>query len=301
MARVAFFGGTGKMGEPMAAHLINAGHSVVVVAHRDRAGIDRLTAKGATEAPTASAAAQQTEMAVLVLPTSDEVEAVLFDAHGLAEGMSPGYVVIDMGTGYPAQTRRLAAKLGDHHGRFLDAPITGGAKGAKDGTLAIMVGGDAAVLETVRPVLSRMGSQIYHFGDVGAGHTAKLVQNMISIMTYGALAEGYVLAAAAGLDVEQVYEMMAAVPAASPTLKSMMPKVFKRGFKDVTFRLDLVHKDIRQASQLGRELAVPLPTTNGAIELLEIARALGFGSEDQTAVIRGLETIRGVEVKGRGA
>jgi 2-hydroxy-3-oxopropionate reductase len=271
------------------------------VAHSQRAGVDRLIARGATEVATASAAARQTQMAVLVLPTSDDVEAVIFGANGVAEGMPPGYIVIDMGTGYPVQTRRLAAQLSDRHARFLDAPITGGVKGAKEGTLAIMVGGDAGVLETVRPVLNRMGSHIYHFGEVGAGHTAKLVQNMISIMTYAALAEGYVLAAAAGLDVEKVYEMMAAVPAASPTLKSMMPKVLKRAFKDVTFRLDLVHKDIRQASQLGRELAVPLPTTNGAIELLELARALGFGAEDQTAVIRGLETIRRVEVKGHGA
>ena len=298
MARIAFFG-VGLMGEPMAGHLLDAGHTVVVVAHRNRAGVERLVARGAAEAASPAEAAERTEAAIMMLPTADEVEAMLFGTGGVAASMPRGYVVIDMGTSYPPQTRRLAARVLERGGRFLDAPVTGGPGGARDGTLVIMVGGDHAALESVRPILAAMGSQIYHFGGVGAGHTAKLVQNMIGIMSAAGIAEGFVLAKAAGLDVERLFEMLGSSTSASPLLKAMMPKVFQRGFDQVNFRLDLAYKDIRQATQLAREMTVPLPAANGATELLQLARALGFGAQDSTAVIRGLETLLHIEVRGR--
>ena len=152
MTRVAFFG-VGLMGEPMAAHLLDAGHGVAVVAHRSRAGVERLVGKGAVEGSTALEAVERTEIAIMMLPTADEVEEVLFGAGGAARAMAPGYTVIDMGTSFPPQTRRLAARVAERGGRFLDAPVTGGTKGARDGTLTIMVGGDAETFERVKPVL----------------------------------------------------------------------------------------------------------------------------------------------------
>ena len=297
MARVAFFG-VGLMGEPMAGHLLDAGHGVVVVAHRSRAGVGRLVGKGAVEGSTALEAVERTEIAIMMLPTADEVEEVLFGAGGAARAMAPGYTVIDMGTSFPPQTRRLAARVAERGGRFLDAPVTGGTKGARDGTLTIMVGGDAATLESVRPLLAAMGSQIYHFGGVGAGHTAKLVQNMIGIVSAAAIAEGFALAASAGLDCERLFQMLSASTSASPLLRAMVPKVFARAFDQVNFRLDMAYKDLRQATQLGREMTVPLPAANGAAELMQLARALGFGSQDSTAVVRGLETLLKIEIKG---
>jgi 2-hydroxy-3-oxopropionate reductase len=297
MARIAFFG-VGLMGEPMAGHLLDAGHTVVVVAHRNRAGVDRLAARGAAEAASPAEAAERTEAAIMMLPTADEVEAILFGEGGAGTAMPRGYTVIDMGTSYPPQTRRLAERVLERGGRFLDAPVTGGPGGARDGTLVIMVGGHPATFESVRPILAAMGSQIYHFGDVGAGHTAKLVQNMIGITSAAAIAEGFVLAKAAGLDVERLFEMLGSSTSASPLLKGMIPKVFHRGFDQVNFRLDLAYKDIRQATQLAREMTVPLPAANGATELLQLARALGFGAQDSTAVIRGLETLLRIEVRG---
>jgi len=299
MARVAFFG-VGQMGEPMAGHLLSAGHALVLVAHHSRTGVERLVGKGAVEASSAADAVRRTDVAIMMLPTADEVEEVLFEPGQAASAMAPGYTVIDMGTSYPPQTRRLAARVAERGGRFLDAPVTGGPKGAQDGTLTIMVGGDEATLESVRPLLAAMGSSIFYFGGIGAGHTAKLVQNMIGIVSAAAIAEGFALAAAAGLDVEKVYEMLASSTSASPALKSMVPKVFARAFDQVNFRLDLAYKDIRQATQLAREMTVPLPAANGATELLQLARALGFGGQDSTAVIRGLETILRLEVKGGG-
>lgn len=297
MARVAFFG-VGLMGEPMAGHLLDAGHTVVVVPHRNRAGVDRLVARGALEAASPAEAAERTEAAIMMLPTADEVEAILFGADGIASEMPRGYTVIDMGTSYPPQTRRLAARVLEQGGRFLDAPVTGGPGGARDGTLVIMVGGDRATLESARPLLTAMGSQIYHFGDVGAGHTAKLVQNMIGIVSAAGIAEGFALAKAASLDVAKLYDMLGSSMSASPLLKAMIPKVFQREFDQVSFRLDLAYKDIRQATQLAREMTVPMPAANGATELLQLARALGFGAQDSTAVVRGLETLLDIEVRG---
>ncbi len=200
MARVAFFG-VGIMGEPMVVRLLGAGHGVVVVPHRARAAVERVVAQGAVEARAPADAVRQTEVGIMMLPRGEDVEALLFGEDGAAAGMGPGYTVIDMGTGFPPTTRRVAARVLERGGRFLDAPVTGGPRGARDGTLTVMVGGADATLAAVRPILEALGSRIFHFGDVGAGHTAKLVQNMIAIIASAGIAEGFALAAAAGLDV----------------------------------------------------------------------------------------------------
>lgn len=297
MAKVAFFG-AGLMGEHMAGHLLDAGHGVVLVAHRNREPIERLVAHGATEAASPAEAARRTDVAITVLPTSRDVEEILFGQSGLAGATAPEYVVIDMGTGYPPDTRRIAAQFIGKGGRFIDAPVTGGPSGAKAGTLTIMVGGNQETLDAVRPLLEAMGRHIHHFGEVGAGHTAKLVQNMIAIIASAGIAEGLALAAAARLDVGKFFTMLSSSTANSPALQYVVPKVFKRAFDDVGFRLDMAHKDIKQATALAREMTVPLPVANGATELLQLARALGFGHLDSSAVIRGLETILGIEVRG---
>ncbi len=299
MAQVAFFG-VGLMGELMVNRLLGARHEVTVVAHRSRAAIERVVAHGATEERMPSEAVRRTEVAITMLPTADDVAEVFFGAGRAAASMGPGYTVIDMGTSFPPDTRRLAARLSEAGGRFLDAPVTGGLRGAQEGTLTIMVGGDEDTLAAVRPILEAMGTHLFHFGGVGAGHTAKLVQNMIGIIAGAGIAEGFVLAAAAGLDVEQLFQMLSSSTSNSPALQSMVPKVMAREFEKVGFRLDMAYKDIRQATALAREMSVPLLAANGATELLQLARALGFGSQDTTAMIRGLETILRIEVRGRG-
>ncbi len=295
MANVAFFG-PGKMGEPMAGHLLDAGHQVVVVPHRDWGPIERLKARGARQAVTPADAARQTEVAIMILPTSGEVEEKLFGPSGIDEAMRPGYTVIDMGTSYPPDTRRLAARVRALGGRFLDAPVTGGPKGAREAALTIMVGGDVPTLESVRPLLAAMGKHIFHFGDVGAGHTAKLVQNLIGIVANAGIVEGFALAAAAGLDVGLLFQMLSSSTSNSPALQHVIPRVFARDFDNISFRLDLSYKDIRQATALARELAIPLLASNGAVELMQLARAAGAGSQDSTAIVRGLEKVLGIEI-----
>ena len=295
MAKIAFFG-VGIMGEPMVNHLLAAGHDVAVVAHRARAPVDRVVAKGAVEAAHPADAIRRSQITITMVPTADDVEAIVF-GEGAAAAVRAGHTVIDMGTSFPPQTRRLAARVFEAGGRFLDAPVTGGPKGAQDGTLTIMVGGEASTLADVRPVLDAMGAHVYHFGPVGAGHTAKLIQNMIGIIANAGIAEGFAFAAAAGIDVEQFFQMLASSTSNSPALQGMVPKVFAGEFERVNFRLDLAYKDIRQATALAREMTVPLPVANGAVELMQLARAFGYGSQDSTAMIRGLEAVLRVEVR----
>ncbi len=297
MSDVAFFG-TGKMGEPMAINFLARGHRILIKPHRHREPIERLVAKGAWEVPTPADAARQSAVAVLIVPTAAEVEEVIFGPAGLAEGMRPGYIIVDMSTGYPPDSRRIASRVQERGGQYLDAPVTGGPGRAEDATLTIMVGGDAGTLAAVRPILEAVGRNIFHFGPTGAGHTAKLVQNMIGIVASAGIAEALVLAKVAGLDVSQVFQMLSSSMANSPLLQRMVPKVLARDFDTVSARLDILYKDIRQATALARELAVPLLVANGTVELMQVARAAGFGAQDGAALIRGLERIAGVEVRG---
>lgn len=284
--------GLGLMGEPMASHLLDAGHDVVVVAHRNRASIERLVAKGAREAENVADAAATTELALMLLPTSNEVETVLFGESGIAAGMTPGYLAVDMGTCYPPDTRRLAQRFQDAGGRFIDAPVTGGVEGARAGTLAVMAGGDPAILDPIRPLFAAFSSEVYHFGELGSGHAAKLIQNMIGWIEVAGVAEGIALAKATGLDLETFFRMLSVSHSNSPIVQWMVPKIFAGAFDNVEFRLTLAHKDIHQAAKLARETTqLPLPVANAATELFQLARALGFGDQDSTAVVRGLEAM----------
>ncbi len=296
MARIAFLG-AGLMGEPMASRLLQAGHNVVVVAHRDRGPIDRLVGRGARGASTPLEAARLTDVAIMMLPTAQDVEAVLFGPQGLAEGLPHGYMVIDMGTSYPPDTRRLAARVRALGGRFVDAPVTGRPSGAKDGTLTIMVGGDLEAVSHVRPILEAMGRHIYYFGPVGSGHTAKLIQNMIGIACSAAIAEGFVLAAASQLNVRELLTMLSSLPSANPALGRFISKVLARDFDTIDVRLDMIFKDICQAISLAQELTVPVAVASGTVQVLQLARALDFGRLDGCAMIRGLENAVGVEVR----
>ncbi|MBI4278080.1 MAG: NAD(P)-dependent oxidoreductase [Armatimonadetes bacterium] len=297
MKRIGFIG-TGIMGQPMATNLLRKGFQVVAMAHRNRKPIEELMALGAEEAKSPKEVAERTDMCGLCLPTSREVEEVILGPKGLAESMKRGYVIADMGTSYPPDTRRLAPRVVERGGEWLDAPISGGPRGAAAGTLCIMVGGEASTLERCRDVLAAMGTNIFHFGPAGNGHMAKHIQNMIGIVHLTAIAEALTLAVKSGLNPEMVYQAVSVSASNSPGFQFMAPKVMKRDFETIAFRLDFAYKDLRQATAAAREAAIPLPVSNAAMELYQIARARGYGHLDETAVIRGLEEILGIEVRG---
>lgn len=297
MLRVALFG-AGLMGEPMAAHLLDRGFSVATVAHRNREPIERLARKGARECGSFMEAAAASDVTLMVLPTSREVEEVLFSAGGMAPAVKPAHVIVDMGTCYPADTRRLAARVEALGGRFLDAPVTGGVEAARAAALTVMVGGDPAVLDSIRPVFDAFSAKIYHFGPIGAGHAAKLVQNMIGWIEVAGIAEGLALAKAAGLELRTFFNMLSHSHSNSPIVQMMVPKVLSGRFDAVDFRLEGAHKDIRQATGLARETTtVPMCVANAAEALFRLSCADGFGHQDWTAIVRALEERLGLEFR----
>lgn len=294
--KVAFLG-AGLMGEPMAGHVLRAGHELFVTAHRNREPVRRLVAAGAVEVGSPAEAAAASDVALMILPTSREVEAVLFGKNGLAAGMRPGFLAVDMGTCYPADTKRLADRFAQAGGRLIDAPVTGGTEGACNGTLSTMGGGDVEAFEQVRPLLATFSSHLYHFGEIGSGHAAKLVQNMIGFIEVAAVAEGLALSKALGLDSASFFDMLTNSHSNSPIIQWMVPKVFAGAF-EAEARLDIAYKDMSQAVKLGREMTkLPLGIANAATEVFQLGRALGFGDQDSTAVVRGLEHILGQEIR----
>jgi len=297
MLRVALFG-AGLMGEPMAGHLLDCGFSVATVAHRNRAPIERLARKGARECGSFAEAVAASDVTLMALPTSREVEEVLFGTGGVAPAVKTGHVIVDMGTCYPADTRRLAARVEALGGRFLDAPVTGGVEAARAAALTVMAGGDPIVLDSIRPVLDAFSAKIYHFGPVGAGHAAKLIQNMIGWIEVAGIAEGLALAKATGLELGTFFSMLSHSHSNSPIVQMMVPKVLSGGFDDIDFRLEGAHKDIRQAAELARETTtVPMSVANAAEALFRLSCADGFGRQDWTAIVRGLEKRLGLEFR----
>ena len=297
MLRVALIG-AGLMGEPMAGHLLDRGFSVATVAHRNRAPIERLARKGSRECGSFAEAVAGSDVTLMVLPTSREVEEVLFGTGGVAPAVKPGHVIVDMGTCYPTDTRRLAARVEALGGRFLDAPVTGGVEAARAAALTVMAGGDPIVLDSIRPVLDAFSAKIYHFGPIGAGHAAKLIQNMIGWIEVAGIAEGLALAKAAGLELSTFFSMLSHSHSNSPIVQMMVPKVLSGGFDEIDFRLEGAHKDIRQAAELARETTtVPMSVANAAEALFRLSCADGFGRQDWTAVVRGLEKRLGLELR----
>ena len=295
--RVALIG-AGLMGEPMAGYLLGRGFPVSVVAHRNRAPVDRLVARGAVECRTSAEAARQSDITLMVLPTSREVEEVLFGEGGVAAAVKPGHVLVDMGTCYPADTRRLAHRVEALGAHFLDAPVTGGVEAARAGVLTVMVGGRLAVVDLIRPALDAFSAKIYHFGPIGAGHAAKLIQNMIGWIEVAGIAEGLALAKASGLELGSFFDMLSHSHSNSPIVQMMVPKVLAGGFDMIDFRLELAHKDIRQAADLARETTtVPMPVANAAEQLFRLGCEDGFGRQDWTAVVRSLERKLGAEFR----
>ena len=284
--RVAFVG-LGTMGRPMASRLVAAGHELVVCDADPHAA----AGFGTSTAPTPAAAAAGADVAIMSLPSPAVVEEVTLGRDGLSEGAGPGAVVIDMSTSPPALARRLADVLARREIDFLDAPVSGGPTGAEAGTLAIMVGGPAAVVERCRPVLAAIGSAVEHVGGHGAGQTVKLCNNLMAACTMAATAEACAILAAEGIDAAQAYEVFTRSTSDSSVLRRRFPLPGVRpehpasnGYAPM-FRLDLLHKDLRFALELAAEDGIETPVAQEAFRAYAAALAAGHGGLDYSAVI----------------
>ena len=251
------FIGLGIMGLPMARNLLKAGYPVCVL-NRSRGPVDKLLAEGATTATTPAAVAAASEIVIAMLPDTPDVESVVLGTGGVASGIKSGSAFIDMSTIDPAMSRRVAKELGAKGVGALDAPVSGGEKGAIEATLSIMIGGDQATFDRVLPILQTMGKNITLVGDAGAGQLTKACNQLIVAVTIEAVAEALALASASGVDPAKVRSALLGGFAQSKILEihgeRMLNKNFQPGFKAKLHKKDL---EIVVAAQNDAHLDLP--------------------------------------------
>ncbi len=256
--RVGFVG-LGIMGTPMAGHLVDAGYRLTVhdIA---RPGVEAMVAKGAADGGSTAGVAGSSDLVITMVPDTPQVEQVLFDPGGLHETMRPGMVLIDMSSISPIATRRFAARMAERGVRMLDAPVSGGQKGAQDATLSIMVGGDEDLFQACRPLFEVMGKNIVHVGDSGAGQACKVCNQIVVGITIQAVAEALTLAKKMGVDAARVRAALLGGFAQSRILELHGQRMLDGNFQP-GFRINLHHKDLNLALSSGHEVGVPLPAT----------------------------------------
>lgn len=290
--RVALIG-LGTMGAPMALNLLKAGHSVVVH-NRTRPQEDALAKAGAERAETPAAASTTVEVVITCVSDTADVQSVILREDGVVHGARPGTLVIDMSTISPTATREIAAALDERGIHMIDAPVSGGSEGAQQGTLSIMVGGDAVHVERAMPVLQALGKTITHVGEVGAGQLTKAINQIIVAGTYWSIAEGMVLGLKAGLDMEKVVQAVGGGAAGSWGLTNRAGNMIDNEYP-LGFRVRLHRKDLLIALEAARELGLPLPMTAYVEQVESSLIGKGYGDEDVSAIARSVREQGGIE------
>lgn len=291
--------GLGIMGAPMARNLLRAGFPLVVW-NRTAARADALVAEGAEAAGCARDVAERTAVTITMLSDSPDVEQVYRAPDGVLAGVNrvpPAHVLVDMSTIAPRVARELAAEAAARGAAMLDAPVSGGDVGAIEGTLSIMVGGDAAALASARPVLEALGSRVTHVGDSGAGQVVKACNQIVVALTLEALGEALVLGSKAGVEPAAIVEALGGGLAASRLLEVRGPKLLARDFEP-GFKLDLHAKDLGIVLATARELGVALPGAALVEQLFHAERSHGHGEADNSTVVRALERLADHRIGG---
>lgn len=289
MSNIGFIG-TGIMGRPMAGHLLAAGHQLYLCRHRTPPPAE-LISGGAVECGSPKEVAQQADIVIMMVPDTPQVKSTLFGDSGVAAGLSPGKLVIDMSSISPLETKAFAARINDVGCDYLDAPVSGGEVGAKGASLTIMVGGSETVFEKASPLLELMGKNITLVGENGAGQTCKIANQIIVALTIEAVGEALVFASKAGVDPARVRKALMGGFAGSKILEVHGERMINRTF-DPGFRIELHQKDLNLALSGARALGISLPNTATAQELFN---ACDKGL-DHSALIKALEGLAGHEL-----
>ena len=278
------------MGRPMAGHLIAAGHEVAVWARRPESTAP-LAEAGARVHATPAELARHCEVVISVVTASADVEHLALGSDGLIDGLAEGAIHVDMSTIAPETARKVAARYAEKGIGWLDAPVSGGEVGARDATLAIMAGGDAAVLERVRPLFACLGKTVVHIGPAGAGQVAKACNQMIMVSAIQACAEAMRLAGAHGVDLHKVREALMGGSAASRVLDVMGGRMARRDFA-AGIQSRLHHKDFAILMEEARQLGAPLPVAAQTWQQLNALMAMGGSRDDTASLLRVLEPVQ---------
>ncbi len=282
------FIGLGIMGTPMALNLIKAGHQLSV---NTRSKVPQeLIDAGAAACANPADVAQQADIIFTMVPDTPDVEKVLFGAAGVAAGLSKGKIVVDMSSIDPIATKEFAKKINALGCDFLDAPVSGGEVGAKAASLTIMVGGEQAIYDQVKPLFDLMGKNINLIGGNGDGQTCKVANQIIVALNIAAVSEALVFASKAGADPAKVRQALMGGFASSRILEVHGERMIKRTFNP-GFRIALHQKDLNLALQGARALNLALPQTANAAQLMQSCAALGHGQADHSALVKALEAL----------
>ena len=280
--RIAFIG-LGIMGLPMAGHLLKAGHTLTVHSRTKSKATDLLHA-GAAWADSPADATKNADVVFVCVTDTPDVDAVLLGEHGVIGSARPGLVVVDHSTISPTATRRFATELAKHDTLLLDAPVSGGDVGARNATLAIMVGGDRGAFDRVLPLLQNLGKTITHCGPSGSGQLTKLVNQILVSVTNLAVSEAMTLAIAGGLDPQKTIDAVAGGAAGSWQLSNLGPKMVAGDFRP-GFMIDLQLKDLRLVHEAATDAGVDLAAANLVTERFQEAQRSGHGRDGTQALI----------------
>ncbi len=298
MKPVIGFVGTGAMGALMAQNLRKAGYPLVVYDLKDKA-MEGLAKAGAEKVFSARELASRSSVVITMLPASPDVEAAVLGPEGVIEGAKSGDIVIDMSSSYPTSTKMICEQLAVKGIRMLDAPVSGGTKGAREGTLAIMVGGEEKDYEECRPILEAMGQNTYYLGKIGAGHTVKALNNLCSACSMVITSEALIVAKKLGLTPEKVIDAINSSSGRSWSSQFKFPTFVLNNTFNSGYSIGLMNKDLEIATRLGREVQVPMFVGALVQQLYNYAVGRGGGDECHTAIIKFIEDWRGVKVRNK--
>ena len=288
------FIGIGIMGRPMAKNLLKAGYALTV--YDKFAKFDDLVALGAKAGTSNKDVAAQSDLIITMLPNSPNVKEAVLGKDGVIDGAKPGTILVDMSSIAPGAVQEICAAVKEKGIVMIDAPVSGGEPKAIEGTLAIMVGGDAKAFETARPILEKMGSSVVRVGDIGAGNVTKLANQIIVALNIAAVSEAFVLATKAGVNPEAVFNAIKGGLAGSTVMNAKIPMILDGNFKP-GFRIELHIKDLQNALDTAHALNVPIPLTANIMETMQALKADDMAVNDHCAIVRHYEKLAKVEVR----
>lgn len=295
--RVGFIG-IGLMGRGMAANLVAKGFPTTILGRNNRAPVEALLAQGASEGRNPADVANRSDIVLLCVTGSPEVETIVHGENGLLSAARAGLVVVDCSTSEPASTARLAEAFAAKGTPFVDAPLARTPKEAAEGRLNVMVGADAAVFARIRPVLAAFAENIFHVGGPGTGHKTKLINNFLAMGQAALIAEALVAGAKAGLDLEAFIRVVGAGGANSGIFQMVAPTALAGTYDGLRFGLDLARKDLRYYTHLTENLNLPSHLGEAVHQAFVQASAMGFGEGYVGSLVAAQERLTGAKVRG---
>lgn len=289
------FVGLGIMGKPMVRNLLKAGIEVVVF-DVIQENIDDVVKSGAIAVNSSKAVAEQCKLIITMLPNSPHVKTVVMGAGGVLEGAQSGSILVDMSSIAPLASQEICKACAAKGVKMIDAPVSGGEPKAMDGTMSIMVGGDKGVYDEVYDILMIMGGSAVYCGEVGAGNTTKLANQVIVALNIAAVSEAFMLSTKAGVDPIKVFNAIKGGLAGSTVMNAKLPMIMDGNFKP-GFKIDLHIKDLNNALETGHGVGAPLPLTAAVMEMLQTLHADGCGQDDHSAIAKYYEKIAGSVIR----